>query len=574
MSIANFAAPHKVHRYWVVAARAPHFLRRTIKHASGWRACVMLFAAGGLSALSMAPFYLSPVLFLTLPVLFWSFERTGFEHARGWRKMRAIALAGWWFGFGYHFAGLYWIGHAFLVEADRFAWLMPFAITIMPAGLAIFFALSGWVFALLTSRTDCRFGRLLAFVFAVTFTEWLRGIVLTGFPWNTLGYALTAPLPFMQLAAILGIYGLTALVVFVFTSPFVLLATPARYNRSVHSGQSRQVWLTIRGDVIFASMLPLALSFVYGIWALSSAPVRFHDGPIVRLVQPSVPQSDKFLPEKRRAILDAHLKLTRRSGSGAGGNHTLVIWPEAAMPFLALREPIALSDIAEALPKGTTLLAGTLRLGAPQRDSAGRLRVYNSTIQVDDEGRVRSVYDKVHLVPFGEYLPFQDTLEAMGLEQLTRVRGGFQRGIEPRPLMAVPGLPPVELLICYEAMFPAEIARGTSRPGLLINLTNDAWFGRSTGPYQHFHQVRVRSVEQGLTLIRSANNGISAVIGPAGRVVTSLGLDVTGSVDSRVPVSAPPTLFATYGKAIERLLLAVLLIGALALRLGRGRGSS
>ena len=228
------------------------------------------------------------------------------------------------------------------------------------------------------------------------------------------------------------------------------------------------------------------------------------------------------------------------------------------MPFLPLQHPEALSAIGAMLPKGTQLLSGALRLKNPQAAASGGAREgYNSLMVFGDQGNLEQLYDKIHLVPFGEYLPMQSWLESIGLEQLTRWRGGFSTGPIPRPLLAVPGLPSVAALICYEAIFPAAVVQGPERPGLLINVTNDGWFGDTTGPRQHFHQTRVRAVEEGLPIVRAANNGVSAVIDGRGRVIAMLMLNERGVVDSAIPQAIAPTV---YGKLGDITFLALALI--------------
>jgi apolipoprotein N-acyltransferase len=241
------------------------------------------------------------------------------------------------------------------------------------------------------------------------------------------------------------------------------------------------------------------------------------------------------------------LSLTRPDGVRddlAGITH--VVWPEAAMPFLPLNHPEALRAIADVLPEGTTLLAGALRIEDDASSPFGR-RGYNSLMVFGADGSLSAVYDKIHLVPFGEYLPLQALLESLGLEQLTRWRGGFSAGASPRPLLTVPGLPPVGALICYEAIFPGAVVQGQQRPQLLVNVTNDGWFGNTTGPQQHFHQARVRAVEEGLPLIRVANNGISAVIDPEGRLLGRLALNERGTIDADVPHARAAPPYAQYG---------------------------
>ncbi len=275
------------------------------------------------------------------------------------------------------------------------------------------------------------------------------------------------------------------------------------------------------------------------------------EGVRVRVVQPSVPQREKWRPENQRSIFADHLDLSRRDASGQRDDLkgiTHVVWPEAAMPFLPLEHPEALAAIGELLPEGTHLISGALRREATANASPSeRPRAYNSLMVFGHSGDLAAVYDKIHLVPFGEYLPVQAFLEAVGFEQLTRMRGGFTGGQVPRPLLTVGGLDATAGLICYEAIFPGEVVAPGRRPGLFINVTNDGWFGNTTGPRQHFHQARVRAVEEGLPLIRAANNGISAVVDGDGRVLHRLGLNERGVIDSDVPMARPPTLYALFG---------------------------
>jgi len=303
--------------------------------------------------------------------------------------------------------------------------------------------------------------------------------------------------------------------------------------------------------------------FAYGGYVLSlPAPDKIDDVKL-RLVQPSIKQRDKFDPAQRVEIFTRHLELSRRglNEPDADGVHiTHVIWPEAALAFLALRSPEVLAAIADALPDRVTLIAGTLRLQGELGADARRYKVFNSAMVVGGDGRVIDVYDKVHLVPFGEYLPFQEWLEAIGLEQLTRVQGGFSVGAIRDAPVDIPLLNGARILICYEVIFPREVATRLSRPSVLINLTNDAWYGRSTGPFQHFHQSVVRAVEQGLPMVRVGNNGISGIAGPRGRVVSRLGLDAVGIIDARLPHPIAPTVYSQFGDWIFAILWFFLLV--------------
>ncbi len=518
-------------------------VRASGRTAIGWRRAALLAGSGAASVLAFAPFFLWPILFLTLPILVWAIAPPAPVPATRETLVRAFK-DGWWFGFGYFFAGLFWVGEAFLVEADVFGWLLPFAVTLLPAGLALFYAAAAAV-----TRALWRPGLAGLLVMSVVFasTEWLRGHILTGFPWNVLGYALTGTAVQMQAAGVLGIYGLTLWAVLIFSAPLVLAA----------DADDATPPLSALAPGLAIAALPLAMFAAYGWFVLSSAPELSPAAPRVRIVQPSIPQREKWLPAKQGEIFRLHLDLTRRNAAGEEDgldNIALVVWPEAAMPFRPLEHPEALTAIADLLPdKGPVLLSGGLRVERRGTDAAPKLDAYNSLLAIDDTGKPLAIYDKIHLVPFGEYLPFQPVLEAIGLQQLTRLRGGFAAGPAPRPLLRLAGLPPIAGLICYEAIFPSAVVQGAERPGLIVNVTNDGWFGNTTGPRQHLHQARVRAVEEGLPLIRAANNGISAMIDPYGRIGASLPLDVRGVVDAPIPPAVSMPVYARWGDLVMAL---------------------
>ena len=518
--------------------------RGAVIHAQGWRRSALAVLAGALSNLAMAPFFLAPVLFLTLPVLVWLID-SAMSDAHGARAaLFPAARAGWWFGFGYFLFGLFWIGEAFLVEADTFGWMLPFAVTLMPAGLALF-----WAAAAAIARVFWCPGveRIVVLALALGMAEWLRGNILTGFPWNVLGYALTWPLTMMQSAGLVGIYTLTLLTVLVFAAPLVMAADAGEGAPRRKAGF----------HALLIAAVPLVLLSTYGTVRLATAPSDRVEGVALRVVQPSVPQREKWQADKQAAIFRDHLDLSRTDATGKRDDLegiTHVVWPEAAMPFLPLERPEALGAIGDMLPDGVHLLTGALRREQADDDVGDArghpFRAFNSLMVFDSGGALAGLYDKTHLVPFGEYLPWQATLEAIGLEQLTRMRGGFTEGVTPRPVMNVPGLPVVGGLICYEAIFPGVVQESAARPELLVNATNDGWFGNTTGPHQHFHQARVRAVEEGLPLIRAANNGISAVIDANGRIVARLGLNERGTLDAPLPRTHSRPLYAIWGDVI------------------------
>lgn len=497
--------------------------------------------------LAMAPFFVWGVLFVTFPVLFWLIDGAAASAVRqpessrpAFRRALRASIVGWWFGFGYFLAGLFWIGEAFLVEADRFAWLMPFAVTLMPAGLALFFGAAAAAAAIVWRPG---LARVLALALALSAAEWLRGHILTGFPWNVLGYALTSPLPLMQSAGVVGIYGLTLAAIPIFAVPLMAISS-ALADRARRRGYAAAAVL---------ALLPLPIAWGYGQVRLAGAQPPSVEGVHLRLVQPSVPQRDKWQAERQRDIFFDHISLSQHAPDGsfdglAGITH--VIWPEAAMPFLPLDMADVLQVLGEMLPEKSYLLAGALRADSTPATDAEQRRAFNSLITLDSDGKPVAVYDKIHLVPFGEYLPLQPLLARLGLQKLVGWRGGFSAGKSPRPLLAVPGLPPVGALICYEAIFPSAVVQTATRPQALINLTNDGWFGFTTGPHQHFHQARVRAVEEGLPLVRVANNGISGVIDANGRVLARLGLDERGVVDAQLPGPMSPPPYARFGDGL------------------------
>jgi apolipoprotein N-acyltransferase len=353
--------------------------------------------------------------------------------------------------------------------------------------------------------------------------------LLSGFPWNAYGYALASPLALAQSAALIGLWGLTFLAVAVYASPAVLADDRA---------DSKRVWLAPALAAVLLGGLAL-----FGAIRLATNTVTFVDGVRLRIMQPNLREDAKFNYSHRQQVMSHYLKLSQ-SAPGLG-EVTHLIWPESAFPFFLTREPAALAQIAELLPEGSVLITGAVR--APQAPSGSTIsRAYNSIYVIDHAGSVVSVYDKVHLVPFGEYLPFQDILERLGLQEITKLPGGFIAGDRRQPLV-VPRAPDALPLVCYEIVFPEEAASSGERPGWIVNLTNDGWFGTSTGPYQHLAQARMRAIEQGLPVVRAANTGISAVIDPFGRINDRLPLGTEGVLDARLPQAVAPPPYARLG---------------------------
>jgi apolipoprotein N-acyltransferase len=534
----------------VIAAKKLRTLGLAIILSWGWKRAAIALAAGAASALAMAPFNAWPVLFVTFPVMVWLIDGAGAGRLRG---VPAAAIAGWWFGLGYFVPGLYWIGYAFLVDAPTFGWMMPFAVLGLPAYLALF---TGFGFAVARAVWTKDASRVIALAIGVTVGEWLRGHVLTGFPWNAFGYALTEPLALAQTASLLGLWGMTFLSVAIFASPAALIDGSSR---------GRKPWLA----PAMALSLLVAMG-VFGAVRLARHPTAMVAQVKLRIMQPNLQQDVKFNYAAKAEVMQKYLTLSdRASGPQSTGvrDASILIWPESAFPFFLTREADAMAQIASLLPQGTVLITGSVR--APELPPGTRItRAYNSVYVIDHEGRVLSVYDKLHLVPFGEYLPFQDWMEKLGIVQLTKVQGGFIPGQQRRAL-EIPHAPRALPLICYEAIFPGNVAARDDRPGWIVNLTNDGWFGFSTGPYQHLQQARLRAIEEGLPMVRAANTGISAVIDPVGRIVAQLGLGIEGVLDSSLPAAIAPTIYARTGDVPAAIVIAAAVIFVIRRRGGR-----
>lgn len=521
--------------------------------ADGWARRAIAFAAGACGALALPPFDFAPAMAVPLTAAVWLIDGAAAQGTRfAFAPIRAAAAAGWWLGFGYFLASLWWLGAAMLVEADQFAWAIPLAVIGLPAALALFPALGFALARLLWSPESLRVFALAAGLGA---SEWLRGHVLTGFPWNDFGMALAQAGPFGQAASLIGLPGLDLLAIVIFAAPATIV-------------DRRPGQRFLSNAAAWTAAILLVTFSAYGALRLATNPTEYLDDVKLRLMQPNLPQDAKFRPENGQEILRRYLALSdRATGPGRTGvsDVTHLIWPESAFPYVLSREPQALASIARAL-QGKILITGAARIEA---DGGGkRGKIFNS-IEVLQGDRVLAFYDKMHLVPFGEYLPLEGLLRPLGVSHL--VPGTWDQGQGPRALVA-PGLPAISPLICYEAIFPGEAApkdKAGRRPQLLLNLTNDGWFGRTTGPYQHFAQARLRAIEEGLPLVRVANTGISSIVDAYGRVLDQLPLGEEGIIDGRLPKAAPDTLFSHWGRASFAILWLLFLTVALT---GRWRG--
>jgi apolipoprotein N-acyltransferase len=388
----------------------------------------------------------------------------------------------------------------------------------------------------------------------------LRGHLFTGFPWNTIGMALGQQLWLMQSASITGLYGLTVLALLIGAAPATIWTGSTARGRWLPTG---------------LAVLALAAMAAFGAVRVPRAPVAAVAGVKLRIMQPNLPQDAKFNPENREAIMRRYLSISAEVSDpvqGFANNVTHLVWPESAFPFLLHRTPSALAQIAALLPPGVTLITGAARMDEPlPGETVGRF--FNAIQVVTDDGTILGSYDKVHLVPFGEYVPgwVDGLIRSVGLHQFVHIPGGFEPALH-RGQLRIPGLPPVAATICYEAIFPGEVLPEGPRPDVLLNVTNDGWFGQTAGPYQHFAQARLRSVEEGLPLVRAANTGISAVVDPYGRIVAAMPLGAEGVVDSNLPTSISPPVYTGLGSIIVAgMVLACFILPLIARRQQRSR---
>lgn len=483
---------------------------------SGWRRALVAFLAGALTTLVLAPFHLFFFGFLTFPILVWLLDgAVGDSDAGRFRRLRPSFYVGWWFGFGYFIAGLWWIANALLVEAPEFAWAIPLAVLGLPAVLAVFYGLAA-AFA----RAFWPDNLLRIFVLAAFFGvgEWLRSFVFTGFPWNAIGYGIMPSPLMMQSVSMAGAEAMNILAVLLFALPAGL----------AQSRMSAALSMTL-------VVMLLGSHVGFGFWRLEIMPDAEDEGRVVRLVQPAIDQSEKWEPEQAKSIFDNLLALSVAPGvSEENTRPSLIIWPETAVPFILTREPAAVGAIAEALQIGQSLVAGVVREEQDEETESEEARFYNSMLMIDSEGIISDAADKVHLVPFGEYLPFAEQLSKLGIKAIAAADRGYIGAPQRRSLNLTSGLSAIPL-ICYEAIFASEVKPLADTDGLIINITNDAWYGNTPGPRQHFHQSRLRSVELGLPMARSANNGISAIIDAKGQIIEKLDFGDAGAIDAVLP---------------------------------------
>lgn len=469
---------------------------RPIAALSPWAQAGICAALGALAATGQAPWDAWPLTLLGLAGLYGCFRATP-----GWRRAAWLGLAG---GAGYFAVALSWIVEPFLVDIARHGWMAPFALVFSALGFALFWAGAQGIARRLG-------GGALTWAALLTLSEALRGWLWTGFPWAQPGHVLI-PTPLLRWSAVGGALPLT----------FLVLITGAA------------LWHVCFGRRLpgVAGLVAFAALWITAPW-LGAVPKPASDAPVVRLVQPNVPQAQKWDPAYMQAHFDRQMRFTR-----ADPRPDLIVWPETALPVMLNRADGLLTAIAEAA-RGAPVVLGA------QRHEDGRY--YNSLLALDGQGRRAALYDKHHLVPFGEYVPFGDLLGRIGIHGLAQREGhGYAPGPGAR-LIDIDGLGTALPLICYEGVFPRDVAAAPGRADYLLLITNDAWFGQISGPFQHLAQARLRSAEQGLPMIRAANTGVSAMIDAGGRITARIPLGQAGYLDTPLPPPAAPTPYARIG---------------------------
>lgn len=484
---------------------------------TGFKRYAVLFGFGALMVLGLPPVGFFPVIFASVPALI-------ILTSTAPTRFRSF-LAGWAFGAGYFIFGLYWVSAALFVDIDQWAWVLPFSLILGPAVLGIFYAL---IPPLVWHWREKREAYALLFITVWALIEYARGHILTGFPWNLPGQVWDDVLPVLQTASLAGIYGLSLLTLF-------WAALPVLYKS--------------RRFAILAAV-SFALLSAYGAWRVMEHPTKQSGDYLIRIVQPNLPQSMKWDPDEDWRNLERHMELTRNTeAQNEAEKETapprFVIWPETASTADLEHFPEIATVIAAKMPKNSTLILGNLRVTLDRREVP--VAFHNSVTALNKKAKVEATYNKHHLVPFGEYIPFRDKMSAIKpLALAVSGIGDFTPGDGVKTI-ALENRPAFSPLICYEVIFPGAVADRANRPEWLVNVTNDGWYGNSAGPYQHMAISRLRATEEGLPLARAANTGISVVVDPIGRVIARQPLLTTGTLDSILPEALPPTIYSRFG---------------------------
>lgn len=525
----------------VVIAKALARLRARVRGLGVWQARMLAFALGLSAVFAMPPTY---QIYLLIP----AFSGLLWMSADAPTRWRAFAV-GWWFGAGFFAAGLYWVSFALLVDADKFAWLIPFAILGFAFGIGLFTAVAALIVRMVPGSLTAR---ALVLAGAWAFLEWVRGWLFTGLPWNPVGSVWAVSDATLQGAALFGVYGQSLLTVLAAASVGAVADDAPQAGRKMG-------WAVRR-------LTGFAFLALIGMWGLGANRLSHASDEVVpdvrlRLVQPNIPQSEKWKPELRERNMLSQIDLGTAPPIGGASPPTHIIWAETSAPFFIENHAAWRKFVGDMTPQGGLTILGAPRVVPARNPTKDPLRVANSMLALDDLGAVTASYDKFHLVPFGEYVPFSSWLP---LDKITQGQGAFTPGPGPQTLR-LKGLPPVSVLICYEIIFPHAVTDPADRPAWLLNLTNDAWYGKTAGPHQHFVSARLRAVEEGLPTVRVAYTGISGIVDGYGRVRQRLSLGEKGFIDGDLPKPLNDIgVYARVGNALPvGLAIVVFLIGLL-----------
>ncbi|WP_455477158.1 apolipoprotein N-acyltransferase [Bartonella sp. B41] len=480
---------------------------------NGWKQRVVVFLCGAFTSFALPPFYLTPICFITFPVFNVLLDKiSAIQNNK--KRFLTYALSCGIFGFGYFICSLWWLSSALLTDLASFWWIVPFAIFFPPIYLSLYWFFAGFIVGLLWTKGIARFFGL---AFALGLAELLRAILFTGFPWNALGYTAMPTPMFMQSDAVVALYGMNILAVLTYSLPTVLL-----------TNEKKQLALSL-------CLLLILVHSSFGFYRLITAPnVTDYQksGHWVRIVQPSIQQNLKLYKTEHEAILAAHINLSITPKDDQNPEPDFIVWPEESIPYALGNSPSLAMYISSFLKPQQLAIIGSVRTSADLPNT--QQKYFNTIAVVNAKGDILHTSDKLHLVPFGEYLPYQDLLNKIGLRAIADNVGGYTAA-HVRKTVVMPNGFSYLPLICYEAIFPNEMTFEGSPPQAIINVTNDAWFGTTPGPYQHFQQARLRAIEMGIPLIRAANNGISAVVDSYGRIVAFLKQNAIGVIDSPIP---------------------------------------
>lgn len=447
---------------------------------------------------------------------------------------------GWYFGFGFFLGGLYWITIALTVDLENFGWLIPIGLILIPTVLGLYFSLVSYL-TWKASHYIKHWRLVLAFAIIWTLVEMLRGYLFTGFPWNLIGSVWSNSDNIIQLASYTGIWGLSFFSVIFFAMPAIIW-----HNKISETPL----------NLFKRNSLPILITFIFyfGIAELGemrlSNQTLYHPNIKLRLVQANIEQDLKWDEEQKFNAVSKFINLSQENNKDI----THIIWPETALPFIVNKKSILLETIAKFIPKNGALITGVLRANYQNDGSVDNL--WNSIITITDSGDIYSYYDKSHLVPFGEYIPFRSILP---LKKITEGTIDFSQGTGVKTISA-PSLPSFSGLVCYEIIFPGHVIDQNNPPEFIINATNDTWYGNSTGPYQHFAMTKMRAVEEGMPIVRVANSGISGVIDAYGRVIAISKLSTEAVVDSRLPKKIATTFYGRFGDKIIYVILFITFI--------------